>query len=464
MREKLLSICISSYNHMDSLRELVLDILSEDIKEIEVIIVDDNSAQNIFDIFQNIDDSRLIVIKNEENIGPLENWYKTISAGSGRYILHMLDRDKINKNYLHEIIRILSKENVDFGYIGNYGFGARYPHGLASKSYCIYEEKEAIREFALKPMHPSGFLISNQIWEGISKNMESLFNVSWGIYPHRYIYAELAGKYKGIYVDLNLIEIANQSIKSIKTVTSNFYSNEEIQIKHWEPKGILYESERLTEYAYKKWKCDDDIRMSIVADRVCENYMRVLDYGKRMLDINHCMHYGIAPRYICEHEVIDECEKYKKEYIQYASEFFSNNELLYIEARLNKLLDFDYKSNFERFLISSKIKELSYELLLESKMGCYKSDGISVAIYGYGRLGKMLCQVLEGQNYHVSYFIDKNAHRYRCEKYKVYSIGEAISPVDAIVVSLQSIYKEVFLELNKVYNIPIYSMFEFLKY
>lgn len=88
-----------------------------------------------------------------------------------------------------------------------------------------------------------------------------------------------------------------------------------------------------------------------------------------------------------------------------------------------------------------------------------------VAIYGYGKYGKMFYDEIAclGSKVHVDYFIDK--HSDGLKKHldtKIYSPCESLPACDVIIVSVVSQFNDIMLDLKKHTEIPIISLYEVL--
>jgi glycosyltransferase involved in cell wall biosynthesis len=65
----LISVIMPVYNNLKYLKESVDSILKQTHSDLEFIIIDDASTESIWDFLQSYDDSRLVLGKNDENIG-----------------------------------------------------------------------------------------------------------------------------------------------------------------------------------------------------------------------------------------------------------------------------------------------------------------------------------------------------------------------------------------------------------
>jgi hypothetical protein len=80
--QPLVSVCISAYNVERYVREAVGSILAQTYTELEVILVDDGSADRTFEIVQSIDDERFRCLQLPENIGGYQAM--NVAAGMAR--------------------------------------------------------------------------------------------------------------------------------------------------------------------------------------------------------------------------------------------------------------------------------------------------------------------------------------------------------------------------------------------
>ncbi|MCD8323338.1 MAG: glycosyltransferase [Clostridiales bacterium] len=84
--EPTVSICIPAYNSAEYIQDTIDSILAQTWKDLELIIVDDNSTDNTYEILCAIADSRVRVFHNNENLGMSGNWNRCLSLCRGEYI------------------------------------------------------------------------------------------------------------------------------------------------------------------------------------------------------------------------------------------------------------------------------------------------------------------------------------------------------------------------------------------
>jgi glycosyltransferase involved in cell wall biosynthesis len=86
------SICIPNYNYAHYLKETVDSVLLQDFNDFEIIIVDNCSTDDSWDLINSFVDTRIRKFKNEFNIGFAPNLQVAISKANGKFI-HLLSAD-----------------------------------------------------------------------------------------------------------------------------------------------------------------------------------------------------------------------------------------------------------------------------------------------------------------------------------------------------------------------------------
>lgn len=91
------SILMPVYNTSEEyLREAISSILNQTFRDFEFIIINDGSTNNVKDIVLSYDDSRIVYLENEENLGVIKTLNRGLELAKGEYIARM-DSDDISK-------------------------------------------------------------------------------------------------------------------------------------------------------------------------------------------------------------------------------------------------------------------------------------------------------------------------------------------------------------------------------
>ena len=114
--KKLFSIVIPAYKRA-FLKKAINSILEQTYANFELIIVDDNSPEDLNSIVSLYNDSRILYYKNKKNCGAIDvvdNWNICLNYAKGDYIICMGDDDMLAPNALEEYAQLIKKyPNVD---------------------------------------------------------------------------------------------------------------------------------------------------------------------------------------------------------------------------------------------------------------------------------------------------------------------------------------------------------------
>lgn len=112
--EKLLSICIPTYNRIREVTQIIDCLLTLSSKEFEVVITDNCSTDGTEAMIQAYSDVRVRYCKNEKPLPPFMNMIHSIFNGSGKYALYCNDRDLLHPDGIERLIEMLRQTEVAF--------------------------------------------------------------------------------------------------------------------------------------------------------------------------------------------------------------------------------------------------------------------------------------------------------------------------------------------------------------
>ncbi|MDF1594188.1 MAG: glycosyltransferase [Desulfobacterales bacterium] len=112
-KSPLVSICIPVYNGESFLEECLESILKQSFRNFEVIVVDDQSSDASFEIAQRFRDrgDRIHVVRNEVNLGLVENWNRCLELSRGEWIKYVFQDDMIDPDCLEKMIKAAEFSN-----------------------------------------------------------------------------------------------------------------------------------------------------------------------------------------------------------------------------------------------------------------------------------------------------------------------------------------------------------------
>ena len=119
-KKDLISVIMGIYNipSKEILKKAIDSILNQTYKKIEFIIIDDGSTNNTYNWAKEIvkNDKRVILLKNEKNIGLTKTLNKCLSLAKGEYIARMDGDDISETNRLEKQLKFL-KENKEYNLV-----------------------------------------------------------------------------------------------------------------------------------------------------------------------------------------------------------------------------------------------------------------------------------------------------------------------------------------------------------
>ncbi len=149
------SILLPTKNRLDLLKGALYTVLSQEYKDLEIIVADNCSEQNIKSYMDELADDRIIYIRSEVPLSVTDNWNKALDKSSGDYVLMLGDDDGLTPGYLERLREIIKTyKNPDFIYQGAYIYG--FPGAIAWRPEgFMFNTTEHIPLFKGKEMHQS---------------------------------------------------------------------------------------------------------------------------------------------------------------------------------------------------------------------------------------------------------------------------------------------------------------------
>ena len=111
-----ISIIIGTFNAEFYIKNAILSIQNQNFKDIEIIIVDDNSKDNTVPVIKELmkKDERIELYQNKENKGTLYNKARGVMSAKGKYVM-ILDQDDIytQKDVFSTLYSYSEQNNLD---------------------------------------------------------------------------------------------------------------------------------------------------------------------------------------------------------------------------------------------------------------------------------------------------------------------------------------------------------------
>lgn len=145
LQQGLVSVIMSNYNTPEEyLRTAIDSILNQTYTDIEFIIVDDCSTDQSKDVIQSYNDSRIILIENNENLGLTKSLNIALHAAKGEFVARMDSDDYSYPDRFEKQVRFL-QSHPDYILCGTavelFGSGAhKYHQRIVVKEVPLQEE------------------------------------------------------------------------------------------------------------------------------------------------------------------------------------------------------------------------------------------------------------------------------------------------------------------------------------
>ena len=109
-----LSFCITVYNQTDLVKKCIESILPYKKNDIEIVISDDNSTEDIQKIVTEYKDERIKYFKTPQNLGHDKNILNAILHAEGKYVFILRSRDRIISSSIPLIINRLTESKCSY--------------------------------------------------------------------------------------------------------------------------------------------------------------------------------------------------------------------------------------------------------------------------------------------------------------------------------------------------------------
>jgi glycosyltransferase involved in cell wall biosynthesis len=109
---RLVSVGIPTYNRCDRLRSAVRSVLDQDYPDLEIIISDnastDGTESYVAALIEQHPD-RVRYLRNDENLGPLENFNRVRAACTGEFVMWLGDDDRLSPTFVSTCVGLLDE-------------------------------------------------------------------------------------------------------------------------------------------------------------------------------------------------------------------------------------------------------------------------------------------------------------------------------------------------------------------
>lgn len=306
VEEIILTFAIGTYNRAELLLKLVKSILSIELCNIEVAVTDNCSSDNTLEMLSEIRDKRLSVYSNETNIGPTNNWVRSVFNSKGKYVCYVNDKDTIDITQIPEVIALLTPKNYTYVLTGcnvdeSYpkGYNALYSHYLFTHTTGMIFNGEFIRQryraedfYKYEPyMSSLDYLARVCMCEGdTAKSTIPLWKAA----------------------DMNYLADHKSHVNLIKNETSF----------HKHPEQLLFQYKGVTQQIFRELEFEaNDVQRDVLHFHILMDYYHHLnEYKQYKLNREICSHYGLKYERVPVGQMLYYVQRFFNETIAYMQE------------------------------------------------------------------------------------------------------------------------------------------------
>jgi glycosyltransferase involved in cell wall biosynthesis len=214
--DPLISVLMTAYNREQYIADAIESVISSNYSNWELIITDDCSVDNTFQIAQSYEflDSRIRLYRNEINLGDYPNRNKAASYAKGELILNVDSDDMIFKETMLQCVNIFTKfKQASLGvfYPGNY------------KPYKLSPEESIVTHFFKSPfllMGPGGMVVRTSYFREIGG-----FPTNYGPANDGYFNLKAASKTDTVLIPFPLSYYRRHNGQEVNNKYSYLYNN-----------------------------------------------------------------------------------------------------------------------------------------------------------------------------------------------------------------------------------------------
>lgn len=246
-----ITIIIPLYRTEQNIHRLIQSIQKQEIEDIEIIFVEDFSNKKEFPKLAEISkiDKRIVIIKNEKNIGVLNTYIKSIESAKSKYIM-FLEEEGMMLPYLKNVMDLVSTFNRDItnfsclkGTFGGITFDDKVEDGEKTQpelSESYYNENFIIENPLLNKVFKTEIIKNslskiNEFYlsEKFDYHVDSLLYICFCTYANSYksvgnVYNEYLIKKKFTNSKENIEKMFNSAIYLSKFIYELKYDYEEV--------------------------------------------------------------------------------------------------------------------------------------------------------------------------------------------------------------------------------------------
>ena len=118
VKPPLVSVCVPTYNGAEFLRECLVSLQAQTLRDFEVIIVDDESADGTVAVAESFaaTDARFRIHRNPRRLGLVGNWNQCLGLARGEWIKFLFQDDLLESRCLERLVTACESHGARLGF------------------------------------------------------------------------------------------------------------------------------------------------------------------------------------------------------------------------------------------------------------------------------------------------------------------------------------------------------------
>jgi glycosyltransferase involved in cell wall biosynthesis len=223
------SVCIPVHNGSNYIRDSINSVLNQNYTNFELLIVDNCSTDETQSIVEDYNDERIRYIRNNKNIGGINNFTKCVEIAAGEYFVLLPHDDLLLSGAIKEFVLALENKNIGLVYSATQAINE---HGdtlykkINYNSNMSFKSKEALEDFIKNFMPIQCAMVRTAILKKLGG-----FDIKYSLFCDAHLWLRVMFEGWGVYY----INTPKSCIRSHAEQTQRAFMNPDLDklSEHW---------------------------------------------------------------------------------------------------------------------------------------------------------------------------------------------------------------------------------------
>lgn len=290
--ERILSICIPTFNRLDKLKIQVENLLSVNDNRFNIVVSDNSSTDGTNEFLHSIKDERLVIVK-QSHVSGIENIMKSLYSATAIFALLLLDKDKINITYLPKLLDDLKNTKASYGYCS-----LQVQNKIDKSTNYLMCSYRNFLKMAYPCNHPSGYFYKTERLKSEIFSVQKLIKKNFPFIPD-VLFAHFASNNDALIINYPVVYTETQADaaakKSFTYIGKNVWFAPDKVVERYQ----IFLNDLESIKVEVGWK----IKLRNLLIRRCFS-SGTISYAQIMSNIDICTHYGVEPQSFSYKEVV----------------------------------------------------------------------------------------------------------------------------------------------------------------